>query len=315
MKPQATIKDVAKLAGVSTATVSNVLTGRKVVSEELKKRVSDAMKQLEYKPNSIARSLKTNLSYTIGVIAPDILNPFFAEVLKNIGYEANMRNYQIVMHDSGEDPERERKLLRLLLDNKMDGIIDFTSRLGCEEFIRGVPIPMVLGDVPYFPEADHLAFVRTDNFQSGKIAAEHLIQKEYKRFLCIAGPVRTASSAFRRLQGFRSGLYEHGFSEEELQVFECNFCFEDGYRLMDAFLDTYDPRERCAAYISSDIMAWGAMEACKNRRIQIPGQLGIIGNDNIWCSQYIAQGLTTIDNPASELGRISAKILLDALAD
>lgn len=112
---RATIKDVAKLAGVSTATVSNVLTGRKNVSESLRRRVNEASAELDYKPNSIARSLKTNQSHTIGVIVPDILNPFFAEVLKHIGYEASRKDYQVVMYESGESVRQEKKLLQQLM--------------------------------------------------------------------------------------------------------------------------------------------------------------------------------------------------------
>ena len=103
------LKDVAKLAGVSTATVSNVLTGRKNVSESLRRRVNEASAELDYKPNSIARSLKTNQSHTIGVIVPDILNPFFAEVLKHIGYEASRKDYQVVMYESGEKRQTGEK--------------------------------------------------------------------------------------------------------------------------------------------------------------------------------------------------------------
>lgn len=312
---RATIKDVAKKAGVSTATVSNVLTGRKAVSEELREQVNHVVKELNYRPNSIARSLKTNQSKTIGVIVPDILNPFFAEVLKSIGCEINKRDYQMVMYDSGEDAERERKLLSRLLDSEMDGIIDVTSRLGEEDFLRRIPVPLVLGDITFIPDTDNIAFIRTDNFLSGKMAAEHLIQKGYQKFVAIAGPVGTALAADHRLEGFRRGLYEHGFYEESLEVFTCKFCFDDGYRMMNHFLDTCDSEIRYGVYVSSDIMAWGAVEACKRRKIRIPEQIGIIGNDNVWCSQYIGEGLTTIENSASELGGASAKLLMEALGN
>lgn len=312
---RATIKDVAKLAGVSTATVSNVLTERKAVSTELKVRVCRAMEQLNYKPNSIARSLKTNQSYMIGVIVPDILNPFFAEVLKYIGEETNRHGYQMVIYDSGEDAERERKLLKLLIDNGADGIINITSRMKEEELSEAFPVPVVLGDRSDFPTPEKTAFVRSDNFASGKIAAEHLAEKGYKDFVCIAGPVDTASAARRRLEGFKSGLKSCGFSEKDLQVFTCSFSFDDGYRVMSRFLDTYDRTSRYAVYASSDIMAWGVIEACKSRKLRIPEDIAVIGNDNIWCSRYIAQGLTTVENSACELGRRAAELLLDALAE
>lgn len=310
---RATIKDVAKLAGVSTATVSNVLTGRKNVSESLRQRVNEARAELDYKPNSIARSLKTNQSYTIGVIVPDIMNPFFAEVLKYIGYEASKRDYQVVMYDSGESAKREKKLFQLLAESGVDGIIDITSRLEREELKAGFSIPVVLGDRVMFDSADSVAFAHTDNHTSGRLAAEHLICRGYRKFACIAGPVDTTSVARRRLEGFRDGLQQQGIKEDDLLIFLCKFSFDDGYRMMNHFLDTYHPEEKCAVFATSDIMAWGAVEACKSRNIRIPEQIAIIGNDNIWCSQYIEQGLTTVENPAKELGVRTTEMLLDAL--
>lgn len=311
---RATIKDVARLAGVSTATVSNVLTGRKVVSQELKERVTEAMKHLEYKPNSIARSLKTNQSHTIGVIVPDILNPFFAEVLKNIGQQVSMQDYQMVMYDSGESVKKEKKLLNLLLNSEVDGIIDITSRLDREEFKNEFPVPLVLGDRFAFPASRQVAFVHADNVAGGRMAAAHLIERGYEHFVCIAGPVDTASAARRRLEGFKEELERLGVSKYNLQIYTCSFSFDDGYQKMSEFLDTYEPGKQYAVYAASDIMAWGAVESCKSRNIRIPEDIAIIGNDNIWCSKYIAQGLTTIENSAHELGEQTAGLLLEALA-
>ncbi len=310
---RATIKDVAKLAGVSTATVSNVLTGRKNVSESLRRRVNEASAELDYKPNSIARSLKTNQSHTIGVIVPDILNPFFAEVLKHIGDEASRKDYQVVMYESGESARQEKKLLQQLMESGVDGVIDITSRLDREELKAGFSVPLVLGDRVAFDSVDNVAFAHTDNHASGRIAADHLIERGYRKFACIAGPVDATSVARRRLEGFREGLQEHGFTEQDLLVFLCKFSFDDGYRMMNHFLDIYNQEENCAVFASSDIMAWGAVEACKSRGILIPEQIAIIGNDNIWCSKYIEQGLTTVEYPAKELGIRTMGMLLEAL--
>lgn len=310
---RATIKDVAKLSGVSTATVSNVLTGRKAVSAEVKEKVEQAMRQLNYTPNSIARRLKTNRNYTIGVIVPDIINPFFAEILKNIEYESTNHGYQIVMYDSGERPEHEKKLLEMLSGSGVDGIIDVTSRIKKSELSEGLEVPLLLADRPSFETADTVAFVYADNFNGGKIAAEHLVKRGYRKFLCIAGPIKETTVAASRLEGFRSRLQECGFGEETLQVVSCNYSFEDGYAVMDRFLDSYNDSEKYGVFASSDLMAWGVIMACTNRGVKIPDHIAIVGNDNIWCSKYIANGITTVENSARELGRNSAKMLLEAL--
>ena len=214
---RATIKDVAKLAGVSTATVSNVLTGRKNVSESLRRRVNEASAELDYKPNSIARSLKTNQSHTIGVIVPDILNPFFAEVLKHIGYEASRKDYQVVMYESGESVRQEKKLLQQLMESGVDGIIDITSRLDREELKAGFSVPLVLGDRVAFDSVGNVAFAHTDNHASGRIAADHLIERGYLEVCMYCRTCRCnfcCKKTTGRIPGRTAGtrLYRTGFT-------------------------------------------------------------------------------------------------------
>ena len=308
----ATIKDVARLAKVSTATVSNVLTGKKLVSDELKSRVEDAMKTLNYTPNTIARRLKTNKNYVIGVVVPDIVNPFFAEVYKNIEFEAAKKGYQIVLFNTAEDPEREYDILTSLDGGNVDAIIDVTSRLDNEKLKKGFSIPLVSVDRSIKEPAEKVAVVHSDNYKAGQIAGNYLADEGYERFLCVAGPADNTSSARHRLEGFTDALSKRGFSGKHIDKQICRFNFRDGYRIMDEFLETVEKGVKTAVFACNDMLAWGAIEACHNKGYGIPEDIGVIGNDNIWCSSYISGGMTTIENSASGLGKKAVELLLDA---
>lgn len=310
---RSTIKDVAKLADVSIATVSNVLNESKNVSEHLKTRVYHAIEQLDYRPNSIARSLKTNRSYSLGVIVPDVLNPFFAEVLKSIQHEASRKDYQILMYDSEEDAQREQKLIDMLINAGVDGIIDITSRMKEAKLAEGISVPLVMADRNAFDTADSVGFVCVDNYASGSLAASHLVEKNYNKFICIAGPVDTTAVAAKRLQGFIDVLKCSGVPEDDIIIRKCKYNFDEGFAVMNDLIEEIDLSKSYGIYASSDVMAWGAIEACNRMNIKIPEQMGIVGNDNIWCSEYVAGGFSTIENSAYELGKISAKLLLDAI--
>ena len=308
---RATIKEVAELAKVSTATVSNVLTGRKPVSDELKDKVNEAIRQLNYKPNFAARTLKTNQSHLIGVIVPDIMNPFFAEVLSVAAKTASARGFQVLMYSTGEDAEREKRILKRMEQNGIGGIIDATSRIDTLEFFEQLDMPIVLLDMISNETAQNVSYVLTDNYASGRVAAEYLVKKGYQKFACIAGPVETAPAAKNRLTGFCDELQEHGRCCEG--IYECMFSFDDGYQGMESLLAEKKAGEALAVYACSDIMAWGAVSYCEKHGLEIPKDVAIIGNDNVWCSSYISKGLTTVVNSAKILGEKATNMLLDAI--
>ena len=309
----ATIKDVARLAKVSTATVSNVLTGKKLVSDELKGRVADAMKALNYTPNTIARRLKTNKNYVIGVVVPDIVNPFFAEVYKNIEFEATKKGYQIVLWNTAEDPEREKSILGKLSVGNVDAIIDVTSRLDNKDLKDGFSVPFVSVDRSIKDPGKNVAVVHSDNYKAGQIAANYLADEGYEKFMCVAGPAGNTSSAKHRLEGFIDALSERGYDAESIEKHICRFNFTDGYRIMDEYLDRLEKGVRTAVFACNDMLAWGVIEACQNKGYGIPGDIGVIGNDNIWCSSYISGGMTTIENSAEGLGKKAVELVFEAL--
>ena len=311
-----TIKDIARLANVSTATVSNVLTRKKYVSKDLEQRVHAAVRQLDYRPNIYARSLKTNRSYTIGVQVPDITNPFFSNSVKNIQSVSNANGYQIMLYDSDCDIKREERNISGMLDAHVDGIISIAPRMDILHLINMVETPLIIMDHPAVKTNQNVGFIYADNYQGGASVADYLIAKNYKRFICLAGPVDVVSNAKARLMGFIETLELHNISRDQCDIYYGDFTFESGYTLMKKALEHYTVLPKTiAAFVTSDIMAWGAMEALKEKKMKMPQNMGIIGYDNIYFSNFLYPTLTTVDNPSREMALKAISLMLEALED
>lgn len=311
---RATIKDVAKLSGVSTATVSNILTGKKYVGPEVTQRVRQAMEELDYQPNTIARSLKISRSYNIGIMVPDITNPFFGEIVKYAQQIANKENYQITLCDSDNDAKREPKIINTFLSAGVDGIINVAPRMKQAQLGKDLGVPMVVVDRPHFETNANIAFVYADNYKGAAAVAEHFIQKKYRRFACFTGPVGEVPNARMRFDGFLDELKKQGVTEDAWTVFYCDFSFESGYQTMETVLEDYDPSQPLAVFVSSDIMAWGAMEAVKSHKLKIPRDIAIVGYDNIYFSEFLYPKLTTVGNPTKDMASTATRMLLDAIS-
>lgn len=314
MSTNVTIKDIAKKAEVSTATVSNVLTQKKYVSTERVQRVYQAIKELDYRPNVYARTLKTNRSYTIGVQVPDVTNPFFADIVKNIQLEALKNGYQIILYNSDSGSETEEKNVNNMLGSQLDGIISVAPRMEMERLLEIVDVPMVIVDRHPVKTERNVAFVYSDNYLGAASVADYLVERGYDRFFCLAGPVGIVSNAHMRVKGFRDTLLKRGVEDESCEVCYGDFSFQSGYDLMSEILESYRPGENpAAAFVTSDIMAWGAMEALKERRMKIPRDMGIVGYDNVYFSSFFYPKLTTVQNPSGEMASNAVRILLNML--
>lgn len=311
-----TIKDIAKSAGVSTATVSNVLTQKKYVSSELEQRVYRAIEELGYRPNLYARSLKTNRSYTIGVHVPDIVNPFFSTSVKTIQKEANERGYQIMLYDSDSEAKTEEQNVDSMLSAHVDGIISIAPRMELSRLFEMVEVPLVIMDRPPVETDRNVAFIYADNYRGAASVADYLVEKGYERFICLAGPVGLVSNAQSRVNGFMDTLARHGVSPAQCDIRHGDFTFESGYELMKQVLEGYDPAPKpAAAFVGSDFMAWGAMEALKEKKVKIPRDMGVIGYDNIYYSSFLYPPLTTVENPSRDMALNAIRLLLDAVED
>lgn len=302
----ANIKDVAKYAKVSTATVSNVITGKKYVSPDLQEKVNEAIKELNYRPSKLARSLKIKKTFQIGLMVPDITNPYFAEIARGVEEETLKNDYQLFLCNTDGVPLREEDTVKLFLDHRVDGIISVAPRMS-EKKINGFSnnVPTVVVDRHLISTNPFIDIIYTNNYKGSYILADHLISKNHKRFFCVAGPKNVHSSR-RRLAGFVERVRED--PDLSIKVVFGRFKFEDGYNLMNDLLKTnFCPT---AVFAGNDMMAWGVLEAIKEKNIKIPDDIAVAGFDNIYFCKYLVPSLTTIHQPKYEAGAIAMRTLL-----
>lgn len=311
----ATIKDVSRLAGTSIATVSNVITGRKYVTPELKKKVQDAMAKLSYTPNLAAKTLKTKQTFRIGVAVPDITNPFFSEILKNIEKGIEGSGYQLVLYDTDANPEVEEKLVSSIVNqSQVDGLILIAPR-GSDVFLsRSWNIPFVIVDRGEIEGDNNLSFVYGDNFKAAQSIADYAFDRGYRRFVCIAGP-EIVPNANSRKDGFLDGLKKHGISADSVLILRGEFSYDNGYSIACDLLDKrgYDP-VGTAFFVSSDIMAWGVMQALRERGVSIGKDTGIISYDDIFYSRLLSPALTTFHTNTDVMGQTAGRMMLSLIS-
>ncbi len=312
MRP--TIKDVAKLTNVSIATVSNVLTNKKYVSPELKEKIQEAMEHLGYEPNITARNLKVNKTYKVGVVVPDITNPFFCGIVKYIEKTISASGYQLVLYNSDEKPEKELQIFESLLLGSVDGLILVASRMNELLMARKYQMPVVILDRPAFDTDADIHFVYSDDFKGAELIADLFLKKGYQNFVCITEP-DDVQFANAKLNGFKNALLNNGIQSENIETYRTAINFDDCYSIMMDLLRNYDPEKKKGIFVCGDIGAWGAIEAVKKRGLKIPRDIGIAGFYDICFLRLVCPGLTTVQNPTKELGESAARVILNKLND
>jgi LacI family transcriptional regulator len=310
--PISTIRDVAEQASVSITTVSHVINGTRKVSSELQDRVLQAMADLDYRPNRVARSLRKNESLTIGIVVPDSTNPFFAEVARSAEVAAFEQGYSVILCNSDGDPNKEDRYIQVLMEKRVDGII-FVSVGGDSERLRRIQdqqIPLIVVDreVPGV-EVD---LVLADNAHGGWLATNHLIQRGHQRIGCIAGPSEVTPSA-ERLVGFRRAMSESGLTVDESLVEKGDFQFESGYAIASKWLA--HPNPPTALFCCNDLMAVGAIHAASELGLSVPAQVAVVGFDNVLLASYFQPGLTTVAQSCDIMGERAAELLIARIQD
>lgn len=306
-----TIKDVAKLSGVSVATISNVITRKKYVSPEVTQTVTRAMRKLNYRPNMIARSLKVKKTNNIGVLAPDISNPFFADIVKGVESVAKEKGCQFFLCNTNGDVEVERNALGAFESQNVDGIINIAPRMEDGELFASVGLPHVVVDRPV-DTPGLMGCVCSNNDTGCRQLAQHFLEMGHSRFACLAGPLDNVPNARARLDGYRDELLRAGVSKRDIAVYVGEFCFEDGYSFMGKMLSRKSVPT--AVFVSSDLMAWGALECAKERGVRIPQDMAIAGFDNVYFSTLVSPALTTIDAPKFKCGVLAFGMLHDLMS-
>lgn len=302
-----TTHDVAKRAGVSQPTVSLVLSKnvRARVSTETRERVLRAAAELGYVPNVVARSLVRSRSYAIGVIVPDLRNPFFAEVVSGAERVASEEGYAVLLCETREIP-RERHM-QALLERQVDGImVDAVGAASMPEaMLAGVN--MVLIDEP----PDRWPGVASDAAGAGRLAAEHLLSLGHKRFGFL-GPATNIHAIRMRERGFVAALSAKGIRMASPAMRRVPATAAGGQVGMHALLAL--PDRPTAVFCSNDLVAAGALKVCSLEKVSVPDEMSIVGCDDIELASLLIPSLTTVAIPARELGARAARLLLQGLA-
>ncbi len=300
------MSDVAKLANVSPATVSRVLSNPDLVSKETREKVMEVINKVNYKPHIVARQFRTMETKIILVVVPDITSAFFSKVLRGIEHVAVQNGYQVILGDTENDTEREQEYINLLLQKQADGMVLLTARLDktkLEEIAEH--FPMVLACE--YMDGLNVPTVSIDNISSARKATEHLIQQGHKKIAHITGPINVILSR-DRLRGFQQAMMSHDLEIDSAYIQEGDFTFESGYNQMLKLLALETPPT--AVFAFNDEMAIGAIKAVKDSHLSIPEDVAIVGFDNIKMASVIEPNLTSIDQPKYEIGKKAMELLL-----
>ena len=308
----ATMKDIAKLAGVSTSTVSHVINKTRFVSEEISERVNNAAKELNYyAPSALARSLKVNRTKTIGMLVTTSTNPFFGEVVKGVERSCYQKGYSLILCNTEGDNERMRESINTLLQKRVDGLILMCSSLEGERidvFERYPDIPVVVMDWgPMLFTSDK---IQDNSLRGGYLAAKYLIDCGHKEVGCITGPL-IKHQAQMRYEGYKRAMLEAEFEFNANWIVESDFECEGGYQAFKKMVER-GPLPS-SIFVSNDMMAMGVINAANELGIQIPEQLSIIGYDDIHIAKFMSPSLTTIHQPKHRLGQAAVETLLRKL--
>lgn len=302
----ATITDVARRAGVSAATVSRYLKGEPVRAEE---RVRDAIAALDFRPSVVARSLKSGRTRTIGLVIPDVTNPFFAAVVKGVESVAREAGYTISLFNTDESVDRESQLVQDLAD-RVDGLI--LAPVSEEDPVpergrrRGVPIVFLDRDVA----GSAFDAVLIDNYGGGSQAAEHLLRLGHERVAIVSGPLDSTPGR-GRFEGFTETLRAAGLELEPDYVQIADFRRQGGYQATLRLLGLAAPPS--AIFVANNLMTIGALHAVHEIGIKVPEHLSIVGFDDLDLADLLAAPLTVVDRPMEEQGVLAIRLLLSRL--
>ncbi|NLG93081.1 MAG: LacI family transcriptional regulator [Clostridiales bacterium] len=303
----AQISDVAKLAGVSPATVSRVINGSAKVSEEKAKRVLEAIKATGFKPNEIARSLYKKSSRIIGYIVPSILNIFLNEIGRAIEEEAFEHGYKMILCNSDENPKKEAAYIQMLTAMNADGIIITANNDNLDEEIRNCPLPIVVLDKE--ASGRYTAVVQSDNYAGGRLATEYLLKCGSKHPVLMRPPQKY-SSGRQRFLGYVEVCEEHGI--QPLYI-DSPFSSNDGLRCSKELLERFPYVDGILAVNDMTVLSLYKVLLMQGRRV--PDDIMIVGYDGIELGGLMTPELTTVLQPIEEIGRLSAKIIIDQVAD
>ncbi|GGH84389.1 DNA-binding transcriptional regulator CytR [Pullulanibacillus pueri] len=303
------MSDVAKLAGVSTATVSRTLQNPETVKEETRQKVFKAIKALDYMPNVLARQLRRMETKTILVVVPNIENNVFSQIVGGIDAVANERGYKVLLGNTNHRVEKIYDYIDHFKQRQVDGMIVLLSNLPdpvLQDLANEFPIVVT----PDAKATVEVSTVTLDNVESGKRATDHLLKLGHRRIAHISGTLDITSSQ-DRLQGYQQAIVEGGYFVDHTLIKEGDFTFSSGFEAMSALLNTSVPPT--AVFCASDEMAMGAIKSIKSRGLKVPDDIAVVGFDNIKFSEVFEPTLTTMAQPLFQMGKKAMTVLIERI--
>ena len=303
-----TIVDIAEKLGVSYTSVSRALTGKKGVSGSTRERILAEAEKLGYQPNAIARGLVSKSTSTVGLLIPDITNPFFPEVARGVEEACRAAGYNLFLCNSNWDRDQELQCLEALQKNRVDGLIINPGSAANVGFIEKMRIPVVFLNTRI--DDWKTSYVGIDNALGARLAVDHLWACGYRRIAFIGGTDQSYSN-LQRQSGFVDALGSHGVTVDEGLLLNGSFDTESGYQLARKLLESANPPD--AIFAGNDIIALGVLQYTQQKRLAVPEQLGLVGFDDIYAAGLPQVQLTTIALPKRLLGRKAFSMLLEKM--
>ncbi len=307
-----TIKDVANLAGVSKTTVSHVLNQTRFVQEETRQRVLKAVEELGYRPSSIARSLVSKRTKTIGLLISDVGNPFYPDVILGVEEVALANDYSIFLCNTNYDLRRALKYIHTIIDKSVDGVLFMSSSMTLEmvEEVTKHQIHAVVLDWGAM-NLEEMASTITINFEVGiQQAIQHLVEIGHRYIAHVSGPLNLWTAQVRR-DAFLRALQKFGLDWENAVVIEGDLRIEGGRKALDELMKL-DPRPT-AVFTANDLMALGLIWSARNYQLNLPADLSVVGLDDIDLSSKVTPPLSTVAMPRNEIGKMAMKMLLELI--
>ncbi len=301
-----TISDIARIAGVSKATVSRVINNsEKGVGKETRERILAIIKENNYRPNALARSVATSKSMTIGIVIPDISNPFFPKLVRGVTDYVSSLGYTALLCNSDSNAELEKQYVRMFEEKRVDGLILVIDN---KEIPKYVSIPCVYLDRA--ATGSKRASVCINNFNGGLIVGEYLIKSGAQNIVFIGGEKKLTNSA-QRLAGFREALSAHSYELGDEAVIFGDFSINTGYECTKKLIAENIKFD--AIFAACDLIAIGALNALKEAKISVPSEVQLVGFDDIMIAELM--GITTIVQPVYEMATEAARMLIDIIEE
>lgn len=309
------IRELAKILDLSITTVSRVLNGKSAsyrISEETAQRVRQAAKDYNYSPSKIARGLKIDKTDTIGLIIPDISNPFFADIAQSIEKEARSKGFLLMLCDSGGVIHVEGELIRLLQSHKVEGMIIAPVGTNFEHILDAYQsgIPLVVID-RHDPDID-LPYITSDNYQGAREAVSYLISMGHSRIACIQG-IEQSQPNKERVNGYRDACMTNGIDVDDSLIVGDDFSIENGYRQTRILFSMDNPPT--AIFALSNLISLGTIKAINEIGLNIPKDISILSFDEQPYSAYLGTPMTTINQKKSEIGQLAIDVLMKYISN